>query len=497
MNRKKQNRAPYVEAVMKYISEHNTVFDVPGHHEGEIKTDLSKIYSSKIFIGDINCPRGFDNIAKPNGVLKQAQDLMAEACKAKSCRFLINGSTSGNLIMILSTMKANEKIILPRNVHKSVINALILSGAVPVFIMPELDERIEVVNQISYEVWKKYIDDNLDAKAIFIINPTYFGATCDLKKIVKYAHKKGMVVLVDEAHGSHFYFDKNLPITAMEAGADMATLSIHKTGGSLTQSSVLLIGSDRVSSYDINKAFTMITSTSPSTILLASIDAARKFLVTKGRKKIENAIFLASYAREEISKIPGFIPRGKDHFVANGSFDYDTTKLVIEIDKLDINGFELYGILKDKYHVQVELTETYVFLCIISIGTTKEDVAILIDALKSVSKDHFNPNIEYENRRYLKNFPEMAVRPRSAFHAPLKVVRLEDAENEICKDMIMIYPPGIPIIIPGEYFSKEVIRQILYYRSLDTTIFSDYDDGNVSVVDKENWKLNEEVKDDD
>ena len=221
----------------------------------------------------------------PTGAIKEAQELFAKACGADYCKFLINGSTSGNLIMFLSALQANDKVILPRNVHKSVINGLILSGAVPIFIMPELDKKTEIVNQVSFKQRRNAIDDNPDAKAIFIINPTYFGATCDLKKIVSYAHLHNKIVLVDEAHGTHFYFSNKLPVSAMEAGADMTTLSIHKTGGSLTQSSVLLGKGNRVPRYDVIKSFNLITTTSPSSILIASLDAARKYLVFKGSLK--------------------------------------------------------------------------------------------------------------------------------------------------------------------------------------------------------------------
>ena len=228
-----------------------------------------------------------DNLLHPHECIKEAQELYALATNAQYAKFLVNGSTSGILVMLLSVLKAHDKIILPRNVHKSVINGLILSGAFPIFVMPEIDKETEIVNQISFEKWKETIDNNLDAKAIFIINPTYFGATADLKKIVEYAHEKNIIVLVDEAHGSHFYFNSTLPITAMDANADMATLSIHKTGGSLTQSSLLLIKSTLVDIEDVNNAFNLITTTSPSNILLASLDASRKFLVFKGEKEIK------------------------------------------------------------------------------------------------------------------------------------------------------------------------------------------------------------------
>ena len=287
---KKQSKTPYLDNYQKYLDGKYTAFDVPGHHQGGIITPFDKVFTHIIYEKDINCPEGMDNLLHPHECIKEAQELYALATNAQYAKFLVNGSTSGILVMLLSVLKAHDKIILPRNVHKSVINGLILSGAFPIFVMPEIDKETEIVNQISFEKWKETIDNNLDAKAIFIINPTYFGATADLKKIVEYAHEKNIIVLVDEAHGSHFYFNSTLPITAMDANADMATLSIHKTGGSLTQSSLLLIKSTLVDIEDVNNAFNLITTTSPSNILLASLDASRKFLVFKGEKEIKKAI---------------------------------------------------------------------------------------------------------------------------------------------------------------------------------------------------------------
>lgn len=485
-----QKKTPYLDAYKKYLKEQTTVFDVPGHHQGRIRTEFDKIFTHVVYKNDVNCPRGMDNLLHPTGCIKEAQDLFAKATHADYAKFLVNGSTSGNLIMILSAIKANEKIILPRNVHKSVINGLILSGAKPIFLMPQIDPATEIVNQPTFEQWKDTIDKNPDAKAILIINPTYFGAVCDLKKIVRYAHEKNMIVLVDEAHGSHFYFSNKLPMTAMDAEADMSTLSIHKTGGSLTQSSVLLVKGNRVSKYEVTKSFNLITTTSPSSILLASLDAARKFLVFKGSRYIYNAIKLAKQAKERIDQIPGFKAHSKDYFVKNcKAYSYDETKLCVEIDKLSISGFDLYKLLKDKHKVQIELAETYVFLLLFTIGSEQKDVDKLVEALKQISLKYYDPQITYdESHHFVNGFPKMEVRPRVAYHAPLKVVRLKNALNQISKEMIMIYPPGIPIIVPGEVFTKQVIDEINYYAQSKATILSDWNSvSEVSVIDKKNW----------
>lgn len=494
INLDEQKNTPYIDAYKKYLDEHNIAFDVPGHHQGNIKTDFDKIFPHSVYKNDINCPRGLDNLLHPTGCIKEAEQLFAKACGAKRARFLINGSSSGILIMLMATLKAHQKILLPRNVHKSVINGLILSGAVPVFLMPEIDYQTEIVNQISYKEWKKAIDQNLDARAIFIINPTYFGATCNLKKITEYAHSKGMVVLCDEAHGAHLYFSNKLPISAMDAGCDISTLSVHKTGGSLTQSSVLLINTERVTEYEINKAYNLINTTSPSSLLLASLDGARKYLVFHGSKKVFRSIQLARYTISKVNEIKGFKAHGKDYFLKNGAYDFDETKVVIELDNLSISGFDLYKILKDEYHIQIELAETYVLLLLFTIGTKKTDTDILISALKDISLRFYKENVYYPDHHFTNEMPELVIRPRVAYHSPLKVVPLKEAENYVSKEMIMIYPPGIPLIIPGEKFSKKIIEQILYYQSTGVSIFSDYNDAmNVSVVSDEETASDEEL----
>ncbi len=486
-----QRKTPYIDAYKKYIQDKNIVFDVPGHHQGKIRTDFDKLFNHEVYKKDVNCPRGMDNYMHPTGAIKEAQDLFAKACNADYAKFLLNGSTSGNLIMLLSALKANEKVLLPRNVHKSVINGLILSGAIPIFILPHIDSETEVANQPTLKEWKEAIDNNPDIKAIFVINPTYFGATCDLKKLVEYAHKKNIVVLVDEAHGTHFYFSKKCPISAMDAGADMSTLSVHKTGGSLTQSSVLLVKGNRVPHYEVIKAFNLITTTSPSSILLASLDAARKYLVFKGSRQIYNAIKLAKQARLRINEIPGFKAHSKDYFTQKcHSFSFDETKVCVELDKLSIDGFEFYKILKDKYNIQIELAEKYVFLLLFTIGSEQKDVDKLIEALKDISMKYYDEGVSYDSPHYMTSFPKMKIRPRVAFHAPLKVVELDDSLNMISKEMVMVYPPGIPIIVPGEIISKEVINQIKYYEKSKATILSDRDSINqISVVDEENWDI--------
>lgn len=487
MKKLDQNKTPYLDALKRYVSTDVLPLDVPGHHMGNVSNKLKSFLGDELFRSDINAPIGMDNLANPHGVLLEAEKLMAEMCHADDSFFLINGTSSGILAIIMCACTAGSKIILPRNVHKSIVSALILSGATPIYIMPKLDTELEIANQPTVETYINAMHRYPTAKAVFVINPTYFGAVGDLKRIVDEAHARGMMVLVDEAHGAHYYFDKKGPISAMDAGADMASVSFHKTGGSLTQSSVLLLKSKFVKKADVQKAINILNTTSPSTILMASLDAARQYVATKGQENMDKVHELSKYAREQISKIKGFVPCNKEHFLEKGCFDYDETKLVIKLEHLDINGFELYRLLKEKYDIQVELAETYVIMGILAIGSNKAQITRFIKALKDISKNHYNKKNEYQRHAFGVDFPFQIVRPRSAYHAPGKIIPIEEAERTISKESIMIYPPGIPLIVPGEVFTKDLILRINEYKKLGVTILSDYGANNVNVIDTDKW----------
>ncbi|MCQ3035541.1 MAG: agmatine deiminase [Bacilli bacterium] len=489
MSKLDQTKTPFIDS-LKYAVE-NTIspLDVPGHHMGNVDNVLKDYLGEMVFKADVNAPYGMDNLSHATGVLAESQALMADFCNADDSFFLINGTTAGILAMIMAVCRANERIILPRNVHKSIVNGLILSGAYPVYIMPKLDTELEIANQPTVDEYIKAMQKYPSAKAIFVINPTYFGAVTDLKRLVDEAHSRGMAVLVDEAHGAHYYFDKHGPMSAMDAGADISSVSFHKTGGSLTQSSVLLLKSKIISKVDVQKALNIINTTSPSTLLMASLEAARHHLALHGQQEMDEVHALSKYIREEISKINGFIPCGRKHFLNKGVYDYDDTKLVIELDHMDISGFDLYKLLKKRFDIQMELSETYVVLGILAIGTKKVHLSKLVDALKVISKEHYNKDVTYPRHAFSVDFPFQLNRPRSAYHAPGKKILLEDAENQISKESIMIYPPGIPLIIPGEVFSRELIERIQAYKKSNVTILSDYGADYVSVIDTDAWKF--------
>ena len=483
-----QTKTPYLDALKTYISRDTAQLDVPGHQQGNVSNKLKDFLGQQVYKCDVNAPIGMDNLANPHACLEEAEKLFADFAGADHSFFLINGTSSGIIAMIMAACHANDKIILPRNVHKSIVSALILSGASPVYIMPKIDADLEIANQPTVEEYINAMHRYPSAKAIFVINPTYFGAVNDLKRLVEEAHKRGIAVLVDEAHGAHYYFDEKGPISAMKAGADMASVSFHKTGGSLTQSSVLLLKSEFIDRASVQKTLNILNTTSPSTILMASIDAAREFVATKGQAAIDKTHEISNYAREQISKINGFVPCGKEHFIKRGCYDYDETKLVIALEHLDINGFDVYQLLQKDYKIQIELAETYAIMAILAIGTDKKRIDRFVAALKDISKKHYKKTNEYKRHAFGIEFPFQVVRPRSAYHAAGTLVPLKDAVNQISKESIMIYPPGIPLIVPGEVFTKDLVKRIEAYKKNGITILSDYGADQVNVINTEKWK---------
>lgn len=487
MKQDPQRKTPFFTQLKAYGEAHTAPFDVPGHKLGRVKNDLIDYVGKKTYRLDANSPLGLDHLNKPVGVILESEALMAKACHADKAYFITNGTTIGILAMIMATCRANDKIILPRNVHKSVVNGLILSGAMPVFVKPNIDKDLGIANDISVESVRQAIEENPDAKAIFVINPTYFGVVSDLEKITQIAHEHDMQVIVDEAHGAQFYFSDQLPKSAMQSGADMSALSMHKTAGSFTQSSAILCQGPRVNHSRLRASLNMLQSTSPSSLLIASLDVARKTMYFEGAKRIDQLLRLARSARQDLQAIPGINVFGKVYFQQRGSFDYDETKIIIKVSDLGLSGFDVYKILRQESDIQLELAESHIVLAVLTIGTTKSDLDRLVNAFKKLSATYFKQKDKLPKIDFTYQFPEAYTRPRDAYHAPNKIVHLDDAAGEIAAEQVMIYPPGIPILIPGEIITQDVIDDIKFYLNKGSALQSDLDDSQIRIVDKENW----------
>ena len=315
---------------------------------------------------------------------------------------------------------------------------------------------------VSVNTFKKSIKENPHAKAIFVINPTYYGVASDLKSITRIAHRNGMAVLVDEAHGAHMSFHDDFPLTAMEVGADMSAASMHKTGGSMTQTSALLVRGDIVDPTDVKQVLNLTYTTSASYVLMCSIDVARKQMATKGSEMLENVLNLARWTREEINKIEGLYAPGKELVGTPGFHDFDETKLTVHVRRLGLTGYEVEDMLRRDYNIQVEFSDMFNIFAIISLGDKKEYLETLVNALKDISSIT-GVNKLKKSISILFN-PQLIVSPRDAFYSPKKSVRLEDSVGEICGEMIMAYPPGIPVVCMGEKISKDIVDYVIFLK---------------------------------
>lgn len=400
-----------------------------------------------------------DDLHQPKGIIKQAQDLAAKAFGADHTLFSIQGTSGAIMTMIMSVCNPRDKIILPRNVHKSIMSGVVLSGATPIFLHPEIDPVLGISHGITPKAVENALENHPDAKAVLVINPTYFGIAGDLKKIVTIAHAHGVPVLVDEAHGSHVHFHPKMPLSAMQAGADMAASSMHKLGGSMTQSSVLNVRGDLVSIKRVQAVSNMLTTTSTSYLLLASLDVARRRLVTVGKELLDRAIRLAEKTRAQINKIDHLYCVGREIIGQNGAFSLDPTKLVISVKELGVTGYEVEKWLRERYNIEVELSDLYNILCIITPSDTKDDLQILIYALEELSEQYKEQKGQQKKiEMQLPEIPLLEVTPRDAFYAATEAVPIEQAVGRMIAEFVMVYPPGIPIFIPGEIISEENIR---------------------------------------
>jgi arginine decarboxylase len=493
-----QRKTPFLTALIRYIRSNPTCFDVPGHKMGSFVTDLSRKISPVLLHYDVNAPIGLDNLYNTNGCIKEAEELGAKLCHADHCLFSVNGTTGGILTMFTACLDLKDKVILPRNVHKSVINSLIVSGAVPIFVTPDIDEKLGVANGVSAEKMIEAMDENPTAKAVFVINPTYFGVCSDLKRIVEEAHKRNMIVMTDEAHGSNFYFSDELPMSAMDAGADITAMSMHKNSGSLTQTSFILSQGDRVNFREIRRAFAMFSSTSPDHLLLASLDAARKEMAVRGESVIHHDLALAAYARKEINRIPGLHVYGREYIDeqhSSGVFNIDETKLVIQVTGLGLNmyGYEAYREIQKVSNVQVELGEVSVILALVGPGTTKKDVDTLIAALWKLSRNHYSKTHRKKIPSYNYSFSKMVVAPRDGYDAPNLIIPLKDSIGEISGETVMAYPPGIPLVIPGEVISLDAVRMIQFFQKEGGEVLKDTEPTMIKVIDRKKWYLSDEL----
>lgn len=454
-----QTDAPIYEALRRFRRMRVVPFDVPGHKRGRGNMELTEFLGEDCMNVDVNSMKPLDNLCHPVSVIREAEELAAQAFGAANTFFMVGGTTSAVQAMILYACKSGDKIIMPRNVHRSAINSLILADAVPVYVNPEVNSQLGISLGMSVSQVERAIRENPDAKAIMVNNPTYYGICSDLKRITELAHANGMLVLADEAHGTHFYFGENFPVSAMAAGADIAAASMHKSGGSLTQSSFLLMG-DRINSDYMRQIVNLTQTTSASYLLLSSLDISRKRLALSGRDIFEKTVEMAQYARDEINSIGGYYAYSKELVNGDSIYNFDVSKLSVYTLPIGLAGIEVYDLLRDEYDIQIEFGDIGNILAYISVGDRKRDIERLISALSEIKRRFGKTGTDLLSQEYIS--PVVAETPRRAFYAEKKSLPLAETVGEVCSEFVMCYPPGIPILAPGELITSEIVEYIQY-----------------------------------
>lgn len=457
-----QSRMPFVEALEAYKAEHFAAFHTPGHKLGVGAPHTLKTWMEPALPYDLGVMYALDDLHEPEGSLKEAQDLAAQLYGADHTWFSINGTTALIETMIMGTVGAGDTIIIPREAHRSVMSGLILSGAKPVYLEGRFDERWGVPLGTTPAEVERVLADHPEAKAIVLVNPNYYGIAIDLEAIVALAHKRGVIVLVDEAHGAHLPFGETLPKSALACGADLVAQSTHKLIGSLTQTSMLHGQGSLIDERRITQVHQILQSTSPNYIFLASLDMARKQMATEGHELVTKAEQLARELRRDLAQIPGVkVPAAADF---SGIYAYDATKVLIDFYELGLTGVAAEKLLRQE-GIEVELVQAYHVLVLITIGDTKKSIKRLVDAVRNVASDVTNHGeVKIQEMPLATGTqlpkPEVVLTPREGFYSKTVAVNLADAAGKISGETISYYPPGIPFVSVGERITPDILAYI-------------------------------------
>jgi lysine decarboxylase len=394
------------------------------------------------------------------GVIKEAQELAAEAYGADHSFFLINGTTVGNHAMVLATCNPGDEVLVARNAHKSILAGIILAGAHPHFFAPEWDEDLGIPLNVSPEKVESALSQHPGSKALIITSPNYYGVTADLLTIFEMARKRGLLILVDEAHGPHLRFHPDLPSPALDMGADLCVQSTHKILGGMTQSSMLHVKGNRVDLGRLKGVLQLMQSTSPSYVLMASLDLARMQMATEGQKLLDKAIHLAEGARTQIRRIDGIACFGRAEITGHRSFDLDVTKLTVSARALGITGFQASLVLNNESDVQVEMADLFNLLIIVSIGDRQDDLNRLVAGLERIAGNHLRRGGGAIEVVFPPVGAALRILPREAYFAPHEYLNLHEAAGRVSSDIVTIYPPGIPLLVPGEEITSEIAEYL-------------------------------------
>jgi lysine decarboxylase len=482
-----QTRAPYFQVLLDYVDAGVIPFHTPGHKQGiGMERAFRDFVGDNVLAIDLTQIRGLDDLLQPEEALVEAQELAAATFGAEQSFFLINGSTSGNQCMMMAALNPGDKLAIPRNSHKSAMGGLIMSGATPVWMQPEVDEALHMDHTVTPETVRATLEREPDVKAIFIVSPTYYGVAADLQAIADIAHEHDIPLLVDEAWGPHFHFHPALPVSAMQAGADIAINSTHKMLGSMSQTAMLHVQGNRIRIDRLKAVYKLFLSTSPNLVLVASLDVARRQMALDGPALLSRTIEISNDARRRLNEIPRVYCFGEELEGRPGVYDLDPTKITITVKDLGYTGYEAEEILRRRYNVQVELADLFNVVALYTIGTTPEASDMLVHGVRELARedrpvDIFSPSGVLERRMStgtykLPSIPPIRLLPRDAFLASTEFIPFKTSAGRICAEVITPYPPGIPVLSPGEEITPEIIDYLTLEKKAGVKMQGPYDD---------------------
>ena len=463
-----QHETPYLDAALRYRAAGFTPFHTPGHKLGKGAPDgLRELLGEACLQVDVAMAGGVEDTRESTHLIRLAEDYAAEAWGADRCWFLVNGSTSGIHSLVLTLCGPGDEVIIPRNAHKSMLAGLIFSGAMPVYLEPEVDPLWGIPLTVSAEAARRALAEHAAAKAVFVTSPTYNGLGSDLAAVAAAAHAAGVPFVTDQAWGPHLRFCPELPVDAMTAGADAAVVSTHKLISGITQTSVLMARAERISLARLDSMVAMTQSTSPQVPMYASIDAARQQMATRGAELWRGAIELAGWARGELNELPGVRCLGEEALSRRGVASFDPTRLTISTCDSGHSGYELETILRDEYHIAVEAADPLNIVLNVTYGDSREDlerlVAVFADYAKRFGKVAGGGGSAACSGllAHTPAFTRQVLSPREAFFAPSRALPLARCGGRVSAEMVTPYPPGIPVLGPGEEISAEIVAYLL------------------------------------
>lgn len=455
-----QFETPLYRALCRYTRGDYAHLHVPAHRQGRA---LPFLFKQQDFARlDLTELPGLDNLSGPEGAIARAQELAAALYGAKETFFLVNGTTAGLQALLLALCRPGEKVVVTRDCHRSVLAGLVLSGAAPVFLEPAFLDKFGIPAGVAPEQLAGVLEEHPEVRGVCVVYPNYYGVAAGMAALVAHAHRADKPFVVDEAHGAHFARHPGFPPEALACGADAAVMSMHKTGGSLTQSSFLHLNSDRLPRERVAAALSLLQTSSPSYLLLVSLDLARQQLATRGFVLLARCLELARYVRAELSAIPGLQVLSEEHL--GKGYRLDPARVTVNVRGLGLSGYQVAALLSEKYRVNCELADYFNIVAVIGLGTTFTDCRRFVHALQEISREEVRPGGHRVEIPALPAPPPRKITPREAWFSPVRKVPLEVSRGFLCAEWAAACPPGVPVIYPGEEITPEVIEYLQFLK---------------------------------